>query len=272
MRPSPTSTTCRRTRCWAATSTCRRGRSTSRPSSSTGGTTCTSRPGPSIARMPLLAFTDSYDGKLSAPSMLIAWCTSTLLLTLLIWRVRRLLRPDAALTTRRGDRSRGAGGEHLGRLGRALPGVDAVRVPRGLLMGDRHVAGCRLLHARLPPAALHAHARQGSRVHPGRRALPHHRRVGLRGRPSAHRTVGPRPPSRAHPPPLGRAPRAGGAPPPLGGHRVQLGEVPAPVHVPARGPGVDECERAAPARPRRQRGRPRVTPHLPGHRHRLPPP
>jgi hypothetical protein len=55
-------------------------------------------PGPSIARMPLLAFTDSYDGKLSAPSMLVAWCTATLLLTMLIWRVRRILRPDAPLS------------------------------------------------------------------------------------------------------------------------------------------------------------------------------
>ena len=55
-------------------------------------------PGPSIARMPLLALTDNYDGKLSAPSMLIAWCTSTLLLTLLMWRVRRILRPHAYLS------------------------------------------------------------------------------------------------------------------------------------------------------------------------------
>ena len=32
--------------------------------------------------MPLLAFTDELDGKLSAPSMLVAWCTSTVLLCL----------------------------------------------------------------------------------------------------------------------------------------------------------------------------------------------
>lgn len=55
-------------------------------------------PGPSIARMPLLAVTDSFDGKLSAPSMLLAWCTATVLLSLLIWRVRRILRPGAHLT------------------------------------------------------------------------------------------------------------------------------------------------------------------------------
>jgi hypothetical protein len=55
-------------------------------------------PGPAIARMPLLALTDRFDGELSAPSMLIAWCTSTVLLLLLIWRVRRILRPRAALS------------------------------------------------------------------------------------------------------------------------------------------------------------------------------
>jgi hypothetical protein len=55
-------------------------------------------PGPSLARMPLLAFTDELDGKLTAPSMLVAWCTSTVLLALLLWRVRRMLRGNAALT------------------------------------------------------------------------------------------------------------------------------------------------------------------------------
>ncbi len=55
-------------------------------------------PGPAIARMPILAVTDGFDGKLSAPSMLLAWCTSTVLLSLLLWRVRRLLRPDAPLS------------------------------------------------------------------------------------------------------------------------------------------------------------------------------
>ena len=54
-------------------------------------------PGPSIARMPILALTDELDGQLSAPSMLLAWCTSTVLLCLLVWRLRRMLRPDAAL-------------------------------------------------------------------------------------------------------------------------------------------------------------------------------
>ena len=231
-------------------------------------------PGPSLARMPLLAFTDELDGKLSAPSMLVAWCTSTLLLTLLIWRVRRILRPDAALSRGRGDRARRAGGEHLGGLGRALPRLDAVRVPRGLLVGDRHVARRRLLHARLPPAALHqgtlVKARRSSRSArccaappPGGRA-----RAASCSSRSGRSCAGPSVVPRRW---VGRL-VAGRAPPAVGGHRVQLGQVPPPVHVPARGPGVDGRERAAPPRPRGQRRRPRVAEHLPGHRHRLPPP
>lgn len=55
-------------------------------------------PGPAILRMPLLALTDAFDGLLSAPSMLIAWCLSTVLLGLLFWRVRRILRGAAPLS------------------------------------------------------------------------------------------------------------------------------------------------------------------------------
>jgi hypothetical protein len=55
-------------------------------------------PGPAIARMPLLALTDELDGNLTAPSMLLAWCTATVLLGLLVWRVRRMLRGNAALS------------------------------------------------------------------------------------------------------------------------------------------------------------------------------
>ena len=55
-------------------------------------------PGPALARMPLLAFTDELDGLLSAPSMLLAWSTSTVLMALLLWRVRRTMRPSAPLS------------------------------------------------------------------------------------------------------------------------------------------------------------------------------
>lgn len=49
-------------------------------------------PGPSLLRMPILAVTDSLDGLLTAPSMLLAWSSAVALMALVMWRVRRLLR------------------------------------------------------------------------------------------------------------------------------------------------------------------------------------
>jgi hypothetical protein len=54
-------------------------------------------PGPAFLRMPILAVTDRFDGRLTTASMLAAWIVTTLIFSLLIWRVRRLLRPDAPL-------------------------------------------------------------------------------------------------------------------------------------------------------------------------------
>ena len=54
-------------------------------------------PGPALVRMPLLAVTDAFDGLLTAPMMLAAWTMSTVLLALLFWRVRRILRGRAPL-------------------------------------------------------------------------------------------------------------------------------------------------------------------------------
>jgi hypothetical protein len=49
-------------------------------------------------RMPLLAVTDAFDGKLTAPSMLLAWLVTGLTLVLLMWRVRHFLRGPAHVT------------------------------------------------------------------------------------------------------------------------------------------------------------------------------
>jgi hypothetical protein len=54
-------------------------------------------PGPALLRMPLLAVTDRFDGRLTTVSMLLAWMVTALLFSLLIWRVRGLLRPGAPL-------------------------------------------------------------------------------------------------------------------------------------------------------------------------------
>ena len=52
---------------------------------------------PSIIRMPILLVTGSLDGKLTASSMLLAWLLTGLFTALLLWRVRFLVRGDAAM-------------------------------------------------------------------------------------------------------------------------------------------------------------------------------
>lgn len=54
-------------------------------------------PGPALARMPLLLLTSWFDGKLTAVSLLLAWTATVVLLALIIWRVRRILRGKAPL-------------------------------------------------------------------------------------------------------------------------------------------------------------------------------
>jgi hypothetical protein len=52
---------------------------------------------PSLLRMPFLLLTHSLDGRLTAPSMLLAWLTTGLFSSLLVWRVRILLRGPVLL-------------------------------------------------------------------------------------------------------------------------------------------------------------------------------
>ena len=54
-------------------------------------------PGPAILRLPVMVFTDHWDGKLTALSMLLAWAVFVLLSGRLLWTVRQQLRPDAPL-------------------------------------------------------------------------------------------------------------------------------------------------------------------------------
>lgn len=54
---------------------------------------------PSIIRMPVLLVTSSLDGKLTAPSLLIAWALTGLFTALLVWRLRTTVRGNADLTT-----------------------------------------------------------------------------------------------------------------------------------------------------------------------------
>jgi len=52
---------------------------------------------PSVLRLPVLAVTHSLDGRLTAPSMLLAWLVTGLSAALLLWRVRILIRGTAVL-------------------------------------------------------------------------------------------------------------------------------------------------------------------------------
>ncbi len=54
-------------------------------------------PGPAILRLPVMVFTDHWDGKLTALSMLGAWSVLVLLSGRLLWAVRQQLRPDEPL-------------------------------------------------------------------------------------------------------------------------------------------------------------------------------
>jgi hypothetical protein len=52
---------------------------------------------PSLLRIPIFAFTSSFDGRLTAPSILASWITTAVFCSLLLWRLRIILRGRAAL-------------------------------------------------------------------------------------------------------------------------------------------------------------------------------
>ena len=52
---------------------------------------------PSLLRIPIFALTSSLDGRLTAPSILASWITTALFCSLLLWRLRIILRGKMAL-------------------------------------------------------------------------------------------------------------------------------------------------------------------------------
>ncbi len=52
---------------------------------------------PSLIRMPILLVTSKLDGKLTAPSILLAWMTTALFSSLMLWRLRIIIRGKAIL-------------------------------------------------------------------------------------------------------------------------------------------------------------------------------
>lgn len=53
---------------------------------------------PAMLRLPVLAVTDRMDGRLSAPSMVLAWLLAAAGASMLVWRVRALVTPDRPVT------------------------------------------------------------------------------------------------------------------------------------------------------------------------------
>ena len=52
---------------------------------------------PSLLRMPVLVLTSAYDGRLTAPSLLLSWLVTGVFSALLLWRVRIIVRGSAPL-------------------------------------------------------------------------------------------------------------------------------------------------------------------------------
>jgi hypothetical protein len=64
-------------------------------------------PLPAVLRLPIAAFDDSLHGRLTAPSMLLAWVVAAVFVSLSVWRVRAMVTPGQ--DTRRGELIAGAG-------------------------------------------------------------------------------------------------------------------------------------------------------------------
>ena len=52
---------------------------------------------PALIRLPVFLFTHAFDGRLTAPSILAAWLVTAVFSTLLLWRVRTVVRGEAPL-------------------------------------------------------------------------------------------------------------------------------------------------------------------------------
>ena len=89
---------------------------------------------PSIIRMPILLVTSRLDGQMTAPSILVAWLLTALFSSLMLWRLRILMRGDAVRRTSRSGIVRRSHGHHHGRFGGALPSGDALHLQRGLCL------------------------------------------------------------------------------------------------------------------------------------------
>ena len=141
----------------------------------------------SIIRMPILLVTSRLDGQMTAPSILVAWFLTALFSSLMLWRLRILLRGEALRRARRSGIVRGLDGHHHGWVGHSLPGGDTIHLQRGLCL--EHSAHPRqpLCLAGRPGTTVHRQGRCQRRAHPVRQSRPVPARLGLLHCGPAHR-------------------------------------------------------------------------------------
>ena len=87
---------------------------------------------PSLLRVPIFAFTNSFDGRLTAPSILASWITTALFCSLLLWRLRTVLGAKATLGWIEAGSLWSAPGLDPRRFHLGVPGGVRRRLRRGL--------------------------------------------------------------------------------------------------------------------------------------------
>ena len=201
-------------------------------------------PLPAILRMPILAITDSLDGRMTRALDAGRVAAGRDVHGPAAVAGARPRSPRCCTCSRRGVRVRRVGGGHRGRLGARLHRRPAVGLPRGLHVvdgdGDRSV----LCGDRHPRAADGRPGGVGRSRDPGMRPEPDHGGLGLLLDPDC-RVGRPDGPTALPREPRVGALRARGGPDPAGHRRGdQLGEVPPPVPVPPGESGLDGRQRA----------------------------
>ena len=136
---------------------------------------------PSIIRMPILLVTSSLDGKLTPTYMLLAWLLTGLFTSLLLWRVRFLVRGDVVMGWTEATAFGVPGGHHHGRHRLDAPGRHPLCLQRGHRL--EHLPDHRehLRPSRRGRAADVAPGRVQRPADPLRQPRSRHHRVGLCG-------------------------------------------------------------------------------------------
>ena len=144
---------------------------------------------PSIVRMPILLVTSSLDAKLTPTYMLLAWLLTGLFTSLLLWRVRFLVRGDVVMGRMEATAFGVPGGHHHGWHRLDAPGLHPLCLQRGHRL--EHLSHHRQ-HLRPSRRGRAAHLAPGRVQRPSdslRQSRSRHHRVGLCGGCRLHRRM-----------------------------------------------------------------------------------